>query len=138
MENFTPISSLVGGLLIGISVSMMLLLNGRITGISGILNTGLRTTSKSLWRWFFLLGLVISGLVYEYFFKAYELSHNNSSAQLLIVGGILVGFGTRLGSGCTSGHGVCGIARLSLRSIVATLLFMSSAMLTVFITRYIV
>jgi len=137
MENFTPISGFVGGLLIGLAVALMLLLNGRVAGISGIVG-GLITLRlrDSAWRIAFVAGLVLGALAY--------LSTADQSAPIrvvaslpaILIGGLLVGFGTRLGSGCTSGHGLCGMARLSRRSIVATATFFGVAMITVFLTRH--
>lgn len=130
MENV--IMPLIGGLLIGLSSSIMLGGLGRITGISGIVSSTLGLPSKDhQWRYHFILGLFIGGFIFfrirpEFF--QYEIT---SSIPLLITGGLLVGFGTRLGSGCTSGHGVCGIPRLAKRSLVATLTFMAFGIITV-------
>lgn len=131
MHNFTPISALIGGALIGLSASLLMLGNGRIAGISGILG-GLLGPARgdALWRVLFLLGLVIAGAATMHFAPA-QLGASPRSLPLLAVAGLLVGFGTRLGGGCTSGHGVCGISRLSPRSLVATGTFMLVAMLTV-------
>lgn len=136
MTNFTPLSALAGGALIGLSAALLMLASGRVAGISGIVG-GLIGASRgeSAWRLAFLVGLVagagIAGLVG--FAPAIEI---DASWPVVIGGGLLVGFGTRLGSGCTSGHGVCGIARLSRRSICATLLFMAAGAAIVFLVRH--
>lgn len=139
MANFTPISALVGGLLIGISAWLLLFLNGRIAGISGILG-GLvvRAQGDAAWRALFLAGLILGAFAYRLFDPAAALITVTNSWPLLVVGGLMVGFGTRLGGGCTSGHGVCGLARLSLRSLVATLCFMATAVVTVFVLRHLI
>lgn len=139
MENFTPYSALFGGLLIGLGATVMLLLNGRITGISGILS-GLLTPVKgdSLWRGCFLFGMIAGTTLFINFFPQPLAPRLNFPLELLIIGGFLVGLGTRLGNGCTSGHGVCGIARLSIRSIIATLVFMFSGGVSVFIIRHVI
>jgi uncharacterized membrane protein YedE/YeeE len=138
MTPFTPLSATVGGLLIGFSALLLLLLEGRIAGISGILGDLLAfRRGEILWRLAFIAGLIVAPLVHAALFghlPPMELTH---SAALLVCGGLLVGFGTRMGSGCTSGHGVCGIARLSPRSIVATLVFIATGAATVFIARHI-
>lgn len=133
MENFTPFSSILGGCLIGLSATLLLLSNGRIAGISGITN-GLFTASAGdrAWRACFLLGLLLgAGSYINYFGLSFEAKERE--LPLLLAAGVLVGFGTRLGSGCTSGHGVCGIARLSKRSLVATVVFLVAGMTTVWI-----
>ena len=138
MENFTPYFSFAGGILIGLSATIMLLFNGRLTGISGIISK-LFTSRSNQWPWrvAFLAGLIIGAL--SFFSLAPEMipSRTDFPTSLLILAGFLVGFGTKLGSGCTSGHGICGIARLSPRSIIATLVFMFSGGVTVFIIRHI-
>ena len=136
MGDFTPVGGFVGGLLIGLAVALMLLLNGRVAGISGILG-GLLTlrAGDTVWRAAFVAGLVLGALAY--------VSTADVPVRVLaplpavIAGGLLVGFGTRLGSGCTSGHGLCGMARLSRRSVAATATFFGVAMLTVFLTRHV-
>ena len=138
IENFTPLSGLIGGVLIGLAAALLLLLNGRLSGISGIVGGLLAPRSSDVgWRVAFVAGLLSGAL-------AYMLATGNALAVTmqasvpgLVVAGLLVGFGTRLGSGCTSGHGVCGIARLSKRSIVATSVFFVVAMLTVFLTHHV-
>ena len=137
METFTPLSSLVGGALIGLAAAILLLFNGRIAGISGILG-GLTTLPPGdrLWRGLFLGGLVAGALLYRVWDPGSADITLTGSLPLLVIGGLIVGFSTRLGSGCTSGHGVCGIARLSKRSLTATACFMASAILTVFVMRH--
>lgn len=133
MENFEL--PLLGGILIGVSSSIILLFLGRITGISGILASSVFDFSKGIesWKIFFIAGLIAGGVVLKITspeFFDYEIP---GSSLLVVVAGLLVGFGTRLGSGCTSGHGVCGLPRLSLRSLVATLTFMGVGILTVYV-----
>ena len=138
MENFTPISALAGGALIGLSATLLLLFNGRIAGISGILN-GLFFAPKpdKMWRLLFLLGLVLGGLLFHTFFPDFNKPRQNYPLPLLAMGGVLVGFGARMANGCVSGHGVCGLANLSLRSLVATGAFMAAGMLTVYVIRHV-
>ncbi len=136
MENFTPVGGFVGGLLIGLAVALVLLLNGRVAGISGIVG-GLLTlrTRDTIWRAAFVAGLVLGALGY---LSAADVPVTVlAPLPAILAGGLLVGFGTRLGSGCTSGHGLCGLARLSRRSVVATATFFGVAMLTVFLTRHV-
>ncbi len=138
MEDFTPISGFAGGLLIGLAVALMLLLNGRVAGISGIVG-GLLTLRlrDTAWRAAFVAGLVLGALAYLSTADQTTPVRVLASLPAILVGGLLVGFGTRLGSGCTSGHGLCGMARLSRRSVVATATFFGVAMLTVFLTRHV-
>tara|TARA_B100000959_G_C14478583_1_gene418218 strand:- start:95 stop:514 length:420 start_codon:yes stop_codon:yes gene_type:complete len=132
--NFTPVSALTGGLLIGLSVALFFILNGRMIGISGIASNFLVSKNNRIENLLFLVGLILGPLIYSLISgKEINISISNS-VILLIVGGILVGFGTRLSSGCTSGHGISGISRFSLRSIIATMAFMIVGILTVFIT----
>jgi len=139
MVNFTPVSALVGGLLIGVAAWFLLYANGRIAGISGILG-GLIPWSRgdAAWRLLFLAGLVLGAFAYRLIDASAAAITVTNSWPLLIAGGLLVGFGTRLGSGCTSGHGVCGLARLSWRSLTATACFMASGAATVFVVRHLV
>jgi uncharacterized protein len=139
MENFTPVSALIGGLMIGASAALFLVLNGRIAGISGILG-GLILPERGQvgWRLAFLAGMFVSALVYAMAGGPLPPVEIDASLPLLIVAGLIVGFGTRLGAGCTSGHGVCGIGRGSPRSLAATAVFMATAIATVFITRHVV
>lgn len=137
MENFTPLSAIVGGALIGLSAAVLWLANGRIAGISGIVGGMLAPLSADFaWRAAFIVGLVAAPLLYR--FVGGPLPDLGSTAPLgvVVAAGLLVGFGTRLGSGCTSGHGVCGLARLSLRSVAATAAFLLTAAGTVFVTRH--
>ena len=131
MIEFTPYSALAGGVLIGLAATILLKLNGRIAGVSGILNGALSfQPDERLWRALFVAGLIVGGLIYQVISSEPLITREGFPAARLVIAGILVGFGTRLGSGCTSGHGVCGIARLSPRSIVATAIFVSVGMLT--------
>jgi uncharacterized membrane protein YedE/YeeE len=139
MESFTPVSALIGGLLIGASAALFLVLNGRIAGISGILGGLLHPARSEIgWRLAFLAGLFIAPLVYVAVGGALPPVELDASLPLLIVAGLIVGFGTRLGAGCTSGHGVCGIGRGSPRSLAATAVFMATAIATVLITRHVI
>ena len=133
--NFTPISALTGGLIIGFSVFLFFILNGRMTGISGIASNFLISKDNRIDNLLFLIGLILGPSIYTFFSgQEIEISISNS-LFLLIGGGVLVGFGTRLSSGCTSGHGISGISRFSLRSIIATMTFMIVGILTVLITN---
>ena len=132
--NFTPISALTGGLLIGLSVALFFILNGRMIGISGIASNLLVSKNNRTDNFLFLIGLILGPLIYNLISgKEINISISNSLI-LLIIGGSLVGFGTRLSSGCTSGHGISGISRFSLRSIIATITFMIVGILTVLVT----
>ena len=136
---FTPIMSLLGGILIGLSAVLMMVSSGRVMGVSGILG-GLFTFAPfaNLWRLAFVVGVVLSPFLFR---KATGITpdfHVTSDFIVLMVGGLLVGLGTVIGSGCTSGHGVCGMARLSKRSIFATVIFMVSAIVTVFLMRHVI
>ena len=143
MENFTPIASLLGGMLIGLSVSVMLLFNGKIAGISGIVGGILSPAQNdTTWRLLFLGGLLVGGAIVSFFSSnlfaggdvfAIEIER---SSPAFILAGLLVGFGSRFGSGCTSGHGVCGISRFSPRSLVATITFISTGALVVYIVNH--
>ena len=136
--NFTPWSSLAGGVLIGLATAMFLLLNGRIAGISGILGGLLQPTKGDIgWRVAFMAGLIFSPIAFSAAAPLPEVQINTGTASL-IMAGLLVGIGTRYGSGCTSGHGVCGLSRLSPRSMVATALFILAGFVTVFITRHLI
>ncbi len=137
IENFTPVSALLGGLLIGLAATLLLWLNGRVAGISGIAGGLLNSAPGEVaWRVLFLVGLVLGAAAYGVFRPlAVQIE---APLPILVAGGLLVGFGTQLGKGCTSGHGVCGIARLSPRSMVATLVFMICAVLTVYVMRHVI
>jgi uncharacterized membrane protein YedE/YeeE len=135
MDQFQYVPPLIGGALIGLSASVLLLALGRIAGVSGIIGSVLtRPNRDAFWRYGFLAGLIGIGSL--------MLSHRgagtsmHSGPSILLAAGLLVGFGTRLGNGCTSGHGVCGLSRLSARSVVATAVFVATAMLVVFIVRH--
>ena len=135
--HFTPLSALFGGLLIGLSAAVLLLCNGRIAGISGIVG-GLLQRYKAgdfAWRVAFVLGLVLAPVLYRLFAELPE-SRIDAGWAMLVVTGVLVGFGSRLGSGCTSGHGVCGVSRLSPRSLVATATFMTTGFVAVYVVRH--
>jgi len=137
VTEFTPVSALIGGALIGLSAMLLMLLTGRVAGISGILaGTFAFAGGDRAWRMAFIAGLVVSPLIGTLLGLRLPDPFMPSSWALIVVAGLLVGFGTRLGGGCTSGHGVCGIARLSMRSIVATMIFMVTAMIVVFVGRH--
>ena len=137
MHDFTPVSALTGGAMIGASAALFLVLNGRIAGISGILGGLLLPNRGDLgWRLAFLAGLLAAPPLYVAVGGRLPPITIDATAGLLVLAGLLVGFGTRLGAGCTSGHGVCGIGRGSPRSIAATMTFMATAILTVLITRH--
>ncbi|MGI1677862.1 MAG: YeeE/YedE family protein [Cellvibrionaceae bacterium] len=127
---------ILGGIFIGIAATLMLLLLGRICGVSGIYWGAFSAGFDRLWRWAFVIGLPIGAFLFH-LLSQHPTPLANSSYPLAILGGLCVGVGVKLGSGCTSGHGVCGIARLSARSIIATLTFMAAGILTVFIVRHI-
>lgn len=134
---FTPGPALAGGVLIGVAAAMFVLLNGRIAGISGILGGLLRhTRGDAAWRVAFLAGLIGAPLVVG-LFHALPVIRIDAGTGALVAAGLLVGVGTRYGSGCTSGHGVCGLSRLSPRSLVATLAFMGAGFATVFVARHV-
>ncbi len=134
--NFTPGLSLLGGILIGVASALFVLANGRIAGISGILGGLLRPAAGDVrWRLAFLLGLIVApALVYQ--FMPYQAPTIDADTGTLLAAGLLVGVGTRYGGGCTSGHGVCGLSRLSQRSLVATLAFMAAGVGIVFVMRH--
>jgi len=136
-QHFTPWSSLAGGLLIGLAAAVLILFNGRIAGISGIVG-GLLSPRKgdSGWRLAFLAGLLLTPLLYQLRLALPEVLIE-AGTPALVIAGLLVGLGVRYGAGCTSGHGVCGLSRLSLRSLVATLCFMAAGFLTVYFLRHV-
>jgi uncharacterized protein len=137
MDHFTPISGSIGGLLIGLSATLLWIANGRIAGISGIVGSLWSPRSKDItWRIAFLIGLIAAPLLYGWATGSLPRISVSVPPLIIIEGGLLVGFGTRLGGGCTSGHGVCGIARFSARSLVATGLFMATAIVTSFLLRH--
>ena len=131
--NFTPVSALTGGLLIGLSVALFFILNGRMIGVSGIASNFLISKDKKNENLLFLVGLILGPLIYTFILGREINILISNSLPLLTAGGILVGFGTRLSRGCTSGHGISGISRFSLRSFIATITFMIVGMLTVLI-----
>ena len=136
MTEFTPVTAAAGGALIGAAAVLLLGLNGRIAGISGILNGVFsRDAGERNWRLFFVAGLVVSGIIARLLTGEALIDRVGYPLPLLLAAGFLVGIGTRLGSGCTSGHGVCGISRLSVRSLVATLTFIAFGIVTTTIVR---
>ena len=135
-QHFTPWTSLAGGMLIGLAAALLILFNGRIAGISGILGGLLRPRSGDLgWRIAFLAGLIGTPLLYQVW-QALPPVQIDAGTPALIVAGLLVGVGVRYGAGCTSGHGVCGLSRLSPRSLAATIAFMAAGFLTVYLLRH--
>lgn len=139
---FTPGAALAGGVLIGVAAALMVVLLGRIAGISGIVGGLLqaatwRNRSQWGWRLAFVVGLLVAPLLWQLFAPLPEVTMPRNP-WVVMAAGLLVGFGTRLGSGCTSGHGVCGLSRLSLRSLAATVTFMVSGAVTVFVVRHVV
>ena len=137
MYNFTPVSALIGGVIIGLSVVLYFYSTGRLAGISGIFENAIANSSKKTSNVLFLVGLVVGPMLIYYLILpnkpiAFEIT---SSYLLIVIGGFLVGFGTRLGGGCTSGHGICGIGRLSVNSMIATAIFVATGIITVFILQ---
>jgi uncharacterized protein len=136
MENFTPISASIGGALIGLSAVVLMALNGRIAGISGVFSGAVfAERGDKIWRVMFVLGLIAAPALWTLTKGAEPPFEITNSAPFIIAGGLLVGFGTRLGSGCTSGHGVCGLSRLSPRSMASVALFMGAGMATVALAK---
>ena len=139
MNNFTPYSALLGGILIGLSIVLYFYATGRLAGVSGIVENAITKKTNRISNILFLLGLVLGPLLYCYTKEPIAIAfalpdHSFSitdSYPLVIIGGLLVGFGTRLSGGCTSGHGICGIGRLSINSVIATVIFVVVAMITV-------
>lgn len=135
--SFTPWSAVIGGAIIGVAAAMFALVNGRIAGISGIVGGLIRPSYPDLaWRAAFVLGLVLAPVIYSRAAALPAIAIDADYATI-IVAGVLVGVGTRYGAGCTSGHGVCGVSRLSPRSLVATVLFMAAGFATVFVVRHV-
>ena len=137
MYNFTPVSALIGGVIIGLSVVLYFYSTGRLAGISGIFENAISKSSKRASNVLFLIGLVVGPMIIYYLILpnkpiAFEIT---SSYLLIVIGAFLVGFGTRLGGGCTSGHGICGIGRLSVNSMIATVIFVGTGIITVFILQ---
>ena len=139
MANFTPISAAIGGALIGLAAVLLMVFNGRIAGVSGIMDGLVEPRSDDrAWRAAFIAGLIAAPLAAALLGHAVPMPQMPGSYVTIAVAGLLVGFGTRLGSGCTSGHGICGIARLSPRSITATLVFMVTAIIVVALMRHVI
>jgi uncharacterized membrane protein YedE/YeeE len=136
MHNLTPLSGLAGGALIGLAATLLMLLTGRLAGVSGIAGGLLSSGSDKAWRIAFIAGLIAAPLIVPLFGGPSAARPAATSLVLFAVAGLFVGFGTRMGNGCTSGHGVCGFARLSPRSIVATVVFLVVAAATVAIVRH--
>ena len=137
MENFTPISATVGGAIIGLSATIVLLFNGRVAGISGVVGFHrAKESSEDGWRLSFLMGLLLGGALMFAILPASFGVPEGRSMGALVAAGLFVGFGTRLGNGCTSGHGVCGLSRGSQRSFVATLTFMGAGFATTFVVNH--
>jgi uncharacterized membrane protein YedE/YeeE len=136
---FTPIPSLLGGMMLGLAVTLYVLLHGRILGISGIVS-GLVHPKKEDWSWrlAFIIGLLTAPFLAALFFGILPVIEVDANWLTVIIAGLLVGFGVQYGSGCTSGHGICGLSRLSPRSLVATLSFMTAGFLVVFIIRHLI
>jgi uncharacterized membrane protein YedE/YeeE len=136
INTFLP--ALIGGVFIGIAASLLLWLNGRLAGISGILwRLFFAPSGDKSWRILFLVGVVGGAAIYYALFGNAPAARPNFPVWLLIVAGFLVGYGTSLGNGCTSGHGVCGLGRLSLRSLIATVIFLLAAIITTFVVRHV-
>ena len=137
MNDFTPIPALLGGALIGLAASLLLLTHGKVAGISGLYGGLLRRgTSDRAVRFWFVAGLIVAGLLVKLTFPSAFDTTASATLPIVLLAGVIVGFGTQLGNGCTSGHGVCGISRLSPRSLVATVTFMATGFATVFVVRH--
>ena len=134
--HFTFWQSLAGGMLIGLAATVLILLNGQIAGISGIVGR-LFSAGRDTWRWAFVFGLLLSPYLYR-FFSPLPAVQFELHWLVYLIAGFVVGLGSRLGSGCTSGHGVCGLSRLSKRSLVATLVFMGAGFATVYVARHLI
>jgi uncharacterized membrane protein YedE/YeeE len=138
MNDSTPVSALIGGALVGLSATLFLLTHGRVAGISGLYGGLLRpeTSARGIRAWF-VAGLVAAGVAMRFVYPGAFATTWSASLPVVVIAGVLVGYGTQLGGGCTSGHGVCGISRWSRRSLVATAIFMSVAALTVLVVRHV-
>ena len=132
--NFTPLSAFLGGLIIGLAVILFFVGNGRLAGVSGIVNDTLVSKQNRIDNFLFIVGLVLGPIFYAFFTKNNIPFLISSSLPIIIIAGFLVGIGTKVGRGCTSGHGICGISLLSPRSIIATIIFMITAIITVKLT----
>jgi uncharacterized membrane protein YedE/YeeE len=138
MNHFTPVTAVLGGLLLGLASSLLFVASGRILGISGIVGRiPVATGRDRRWRLVFLAGLLTGGVIFLLVDRPALALASEQTVPVAIAAGVLVGLGTRLGGGCTSGHGLCGVARLSKRSLVATLVFMATGALTVFVVRHV-
>lgn len=138
MQSFEPVNALLGGALMGLAANLLLLLNGRVAGMSGIVGGILGANPKDrAWRLMFVAGMLVGAVAAFALLPTRADITVDANAAMLVIAGLLVGYGTRLGNGCTSGHGVCGMARLSPRSMVATLCFMAAGMLSVFLVRHV-
>lgn len=139
ITDFTPVTGLLGGLMIGLAAIVLLLGSGRIAGISGVLAgaIGQVPAGDRQWRWFFVGGLVIGGALFLMVSNFEWGTAPATPSWPVLIGAVLVGFGTRIGNGCTSGHGICGLSRFSIRSLVATLTFMAFGFITVFLVRHV-
>lgn len=140
MENFTPLQGLIGGIIVGLAATLLLWFNGRIAGISGIFNgmITIRRKGDVLWRALFILGMILGGVFHQFvILDEPSFEPLNAPIWVLILGGLIVGYGTSMGSGCASGHGVCGLGRLSKRSLVAVLTFLGSGILTTYIIEHV-
>ena len=137
--SFTPIPSLLGGMILGVAAALYVILHGRILGISGIVSGLLRPKeSDTAWRLSLVLGLITAPFLAALFFGIFPIIEIDSSWTTIMIAGLLVGFGAQYGSGCTSGHGICGLSRLSPRSLLATLAFMGAGFITVFMIRHMI
>ena len=136
-QNFTPWPALAGGAVIGLAAALLVLFNGRIAGISGIIGGLIRPKTGDInWRLAFMLGLIAAPIVWQFFTPLPNIQID-TSYTLLAIAGLITGIGTRYGAGCTSGHGICGISRVSPRSIIATLAFMGTGFVTVYLMRHV-
>ncbi len=138
MDQFTPVASLAGGAIIGVSAALLMYANGKLAGISGIAAGALMPdeTQRRGWRAAFVAGLMVAGFFAMQLAPASMTVHQRPATAALVAAGLLVGFGTRIGNGCTSGHGVCGLSRLSTRSLLATLTFITAGIATVYLSRH--